>query len=398
MVVGRSRAVDGLRGVAVLLVLFHHLDVGRVLTHPLLWPLRVVHEAGFLGVSLFLVLSGFSIHLRVAAGGVFAVRPFLVRRFLRLQPTYYAALGIAAVVALVSALAGHPWPHPRWGDSEIPVPLLVASHATVLLATLIPAGWLALTWSLALEQHLYLVYASLVGRLRRVPPVRWLVGAVLVCLAFRLGAQLVLPSVPKSFPPSTWASTLAFQQAPARLAEWTIGAYVAERYARGRLRMSAAAPAVALAGVWLLFEHRGGWTSLNGHPFAVTDLFFDPAAGLAFGLLLVACLAAEQRGRPTPGPLVWLGERSYSFYLVHAPIVGTTFALSATLLVAAPGRVAVALLATGLSLLAAAALHRWVEAPCTAWSQRPGRSPDRRAAPAGEGGDPVLDDAGLGRR
>lgn len=377
---GRSRAVDGLRAVAVLLVLLHHLDIGRLLTHPLLWPLRVLHGAGFLGVGLFLVLSGFSIHLRVASGGSFAVRPFLVRRFLRLQPTYYAALGIAGLVALVSALGGHPWPHPRWGTAEIPVPLLVASHATVVLATLIPAGWLSITWSLALEQHLYLVYAAVVGRLRRIAPWRWLAGALAVCLAYRAGAALVLPSVPKGFPTpagsSSWMATLVFQQAPARLAEWTIGAFVAEWYA-GRQRLPRAVahpavPAVALAGVWMLFAHRTGWTSLGGRPFAATDVLFDPAAGLAFGLLLVACLAAERRGSPTPGPLVWLGERSYSFYLVHAPIVGTTFGLSAAILGAAPARIGIALLAVALSLAAAALLHRYVEAPCIAWSKRAG--------------------------
>jgi peptidoglycan/LPS O-acetylase OafA/YrhL len=419
--VRRSRAVDALRGVAVLLVLLHHLDLGPLLRSPALAPVRILHEAGFLGVSLFLVLSGFSIHLRVASGGAFAVRPFLVRRFLRLQPTYYAALGLAAVVALVSALAGHPWPHPRWGTTEIPVVLLVASHATVVLATLIPAGWLSITWSLALEEQLYLAYAALVGRLRRVPPARWLAVALAACLAYRLGAELLLPSVPKSFPAgagqSSWAATLAFQQVPARIAEWLTGALVAEWYA-GRQRLPRAVtgaltgPLLAAGALWTvreLLEHRAGWLSPAGHRFALTDVLFDPAAGLAFGLLLVTCLAAERRGRllaerpghlghlaagrrggGAPGPLVWLGERSYSFYLVHAPIVGTTFGIAAGAVATAPGRIPTALLAVGLSGGAAALLFRWVEAPCTAWSQRAGRSVRRPPEPGLAGPDDGL--------
>lgn len=400
----RSRAVDALRGLAVALVLFHHLDIGMLVASPWLGPLRVLHEAGFLGVSLFLVLSGFSIHLRVASGGAFAVRPFLLRRLVRLQPTYYVALGLAGVVALVSALGGHPWPHPQWGQpaTPIPVPLLVASHVTVLLATLVPAGWLAITWSLALEEQIYLGYAAVVGALRRVRPVRWLLVALAACLAYRVGAELVLPSVPKSFPgqpgQSTWLATLAFQQAPARIAEWLTGALVAEWYAGGQRlprlltgRLTGpAATAAALAGVWALFEHRAGWTSLAGHRFALTDLVFDPAAGLAFGALLVCCLGSERRAldggavRDRATPLSWLGERSYSMYLVHAPIVGTTFALSGALLGSAPGRIAVAAGSVTLATVAASLLFRYVEAPCTALSKRVGRPAPARppAVPA----------------
>lgn len=399
--VRRSRAVDALRGLAVLLVLFHHLDIGVLVSAPWLAPLKVLHEAGFLGVSLFLVLSGFSIHLRLASGGAFAVRPFLLRRFVRLQPTYYVALGLAAVVALVSALGGHPWPHPQWGlpTTPIPVALLVASHVTVLLATLVPAGWLSITWSLALEEQIYLVYAAVVGRLRRIKPVRWLLVAFAVCLAFRLGAELVLPSVPKSFPAapgqSTWLATLAFQQAPARIAEWLTGALIAEWYAGGQRLPKALTGALtgpgitaaALAVVWVLFEHRAGWTSLAGNRFALTDLVFDPAAGLAFGALLVCCLAAGRRAtergrnRDRATPLSWLGERSYSMYLVHAPIVGTSFALSGALVASAPGRIAVAAGAVTLAIGAACLLYRYVEAPCTALSKRVGRTAP--AAPAG---------------
>src|SRR5262249_4857326 len=217
---------------------------------------------------------------------------FLRRRFLRLHPTCYAALLLAGAVALVSALAGHPWPHPRWGftDGPIPVPVLVAVHLSVLAGTLVPPGWLMVTWSLALEEQLYLVYAAAFGWLRRTAPVRWLLAGLACCLLWRFGAELVLPSVPKSFGSlagqSSWVAAVAFQQAPARLAEWLLGALAAQWYAGNQRlprvcswRLSALA---GLAGVWWLFRHRGGYTGLAGHPFAMTDVVFDPAAGVAF--------------------------------------------------------------------------------------------------------------------
>jgi peptidoglycan/LPS O-acetylase OafA/YrhL len=419
----RSRAVDALRAVAVLLVMLHHLPIGPLVNRsPWLAWLRDLHAAGFVGVSLFLVLSGFSIHLRVAAGAPFRTRAFLLRRLVRLHPTYYVAMCFAGAVAWVSAAAGHPWTQPQWGFSSapVPVPVLVVVHLTVVAGTLIPPGWLMVTWSLALEEQIYLVYAAAVGWMRRTRPVAWVLCALALCLVFRVGSELVLPSVPKSFGPlaaqSSWVSALAFQQAPARLAEWLLGALAAEWYVGNqrlpRLLTARVTAAAALAGLWWLFGHRGGYGTLAGHPFSATDLVFDPACGLAFFVLLCACLAAERRrgdagrtdagrtgarrtdagrtdaGRRDPergyawprrrlpafgGGLAWLGERSYSLYLVHAPIVGTTFALAGGLLQPAAGRLAVAAVAVALSVGCAAVLYRCVEAPCTAWSKRVGR-------------------------
>lgn len=391
--VRRSVAVDALRGVAVLLVLLHHLDIG-VLVDGTGWllPLKLLHEAGFLGVSLFLVLSGFSIHLRVASGGSFAVRPFLLRRFVRLQPTYYVALAFALLLALVGVLAGHGWPMPRWGLPGTPIPVwaLLLTHLSVLAGTIVPPGWLSITWSLALEEQIYLLYAAVAGRLRRVPAWRWLLVALASCLAYRLAAELVLPSVPKSFPPGagrwSWAATLAFQQVPARMAEWFTGALIAQWWA-GTQRLprmltgAVSGPVLtagALAAMLLMFTHRAGWTSLAGHRFALTDVLFDPFAGLAFGALLVCCLAGERRSTRPAAPttaLAWLGERSYSMYLAHAPILGTTFLLAGGLLVTTAGRLAVCALAVALSIAGTMLLYRYVEAPFTARSKRVGRRP-----------------------
>jgi peptidoglycan/LPS O-acetylase OafA/YrhL len=394
--------VDVLRALAVSLVLLHHLDIG-VLIDGTVWlrPVKLLHEAGFLGISLFLVLSGFSIHLRVASGGAFAVRPFLVRRLWRLQPTYYVALGFALLFLLVGFLAGHGWPQPRWGPHGAPIPVrvLVVTHLSVLAGTVIPPSWMSISWSLGLEEQIYLVYAAVVSRLRRVPAWRWLLIALAACLAYRVGAELVLPSVPKSFPPGpgrwSWLAELAFQQVPGRMAEWFTGAFIAQWWA-GRQRLprvvtgAVSGPAVttaALAVMLLLFEHRMGWTSLAGYRFAVSDVLFDPVAGLAFGALLISCLAAERRASRTSLAavgLAWFGERSYSMYLAHGPILGTTYALARTSLVTTAGRLAVNGAAVALSIAGTLLLYRYAEAPFTARSRRVrvGRGGDRARAAA----------------
>jgi peptidoglycan/LPS O-acetylase OafA/YrhL len=265
---------------------------------------------------------------------------------------------------------------------------------------------MSISWSLGLEEQIYLVYAAVVGRLRRVPAWRWLLIALAACLAYRIGAELVLPSVPKSFPPGpgrwSWLAELAFQQVPGRMAEWFTGAFIAQWWA-GTQRLprvvtgAVSGPAVtaaALAVMLLLFEHRMGWTSLAGHRFAVSDVLFDPVAGLAFGALLISCLAAERRASRTCAAavgLAWFGERSYSMYLAHGPIVGTTYALARTLLVTTAGRLAVNGAAVALSIAGTLLLYRYAEAPFTARSRRVrvGRGGDRAGAAAGRSNLPA---------
>ncbi|HSV68153.1 MAG TPA: acyltransferase [Mycobacteriales bacterium] len=410
----RSRAVDALRGVAVLLVLMHHLDTGGwVDATPWLAPLREVRAVGFLGVSLFLVLSGFSIHLRVAAGGEFRAGQFLLRRFLRLHPAYLVAVCLALCLIGLNGVVRHSSAHATWGftGSPMPVWMLACVHLTVVGATVLPAGWLMVTWSLALEEHLYLIYAGAMRWLRRTRPLTWLLVGLGITLAWRAGAMLVMPSVPKSLlplgPERTWVATLLYQQAPARIVEWLLGAVAAEWYV-GRQRLPQALTSrvtalLSLYGVWWLFHHRAGFGSLGGHPVALTDLVWDPAAGAAFFLLLCSCLAAERRTaergaaergqagrpprwwrprswplrswRPTVPGLAWVGERSYSLYLVHLPIFQTTFSLLRGTMPAPAGRIVEAVIALVVAFGCAALMYRYVEAPSTAWSKRAGQRP-----------------------
>ena len=83
--------LDGLRAVAVGLVMLHHLPrvIGRAVG-----PLQPLSDAGWFGVDMFFALSGFLITgiLLRAIGSPFYWRNFYVRRALRILPLYYALL------------------------------------------------------------------------------------------------------------------------------------------------------------------------------------------------------------------------------------------------------------------------------------------------------------------
>ena len=90
----RVRELDGLRGIAILMVVFYHFL-------PAKGPLTVLDpllRLGWVGVDLFFVLSGYLITgiLVDTRGEEGWYRHFIVRRVLRIFPLYYAALAFEA--------------------------------------------------------------------------------------------------------------------------------------------------------------------------------------------------------------------------------------------------------------------------------------------------------------
>ena len=156
-------ALDGVRGLAILLVLVHHLvRLGPSETMPV-QVLRGLFTSLWVGVDLFFVLSGFLITGILidskADRGYFRI--FYARRCLRIFPLYY---GFLAVLFLAAALGA------SRGCEECPFlldnQLWFWGYATNLLV--IHGGWTELPfntgplWSLAVEEQFYLIWPAVV--------------------------------------------------------------------------------------------------------------------------------------------------------------------------------------------------------------------------------------------
>ena len=142
---GHRRALDGLRGVAVLAVLGFHGGVPFM-------------RGGFLGVDVFFVLSGFLItsllYEEWRRTGAIRLRAFYMRRVLRLLPAL-----ILLLLALTIYAIWLPWPDQRARlRAEIAFTLLYVANWALAFRLVPDLGFLAHAWSLAIEEQFYLVW------------------------------------------------------------------------------------------------------------------------------------------------------------------------------------------------------------------------------------------------
>lgn len=307
---GRARVaeLDGLRGLAILPVLVFHL------TATLRMPLWLAYftQAGWLGVDLFFVLSGYLITgiLVDTAGREDYYKRFITRRVCRIFPLYYAVLGIAL------CLDYGPWPI-RWdgfrhfGGWWYTVFL---GNFPVFHQNQWPTPAMTPMWSLQVEEQFYLTFPLLVAVLPRSVLRGLLTAALLIAPLVRLGLHIVMPTNIAG----------AYVLAPCRMDSLAMGALIAiaVRDFPQRLQARWIAPVTAAAGLGVVYICRvygpTPWAvQMRIAGYSLADLFF---AGLL--ILVIAQRRAGLLRIFQTRWLVWTGTISYGLYLLHGPANG----------------------------------------------------------------------------
>jgi peptidoglycan/LPS O-acetylase OafA/YrhL len=338
--VRRRRDVQGLRGVAVLLVVSQHV-LG-------------VPAGGFVGVDVFFVISGYVITRSLLAEwrltGRIDVATFLTGRARRLLPSALVVLVCTVAGAVLLFHAPRAW--------QIGLDGLAAATSAanwhVLRAGADYFGADATSpllhfWSLAVEEQFYVVFPFfLVGalvlsrRTRHRSAVVWLVGAA-------VAGSVAIAAVESALRPAA-----AYFTPESRAWEFGVGALVALLAAPLRTSTRRVRHVVGTAGA----------TGIVASAIASSGASFPfPGASvpvLAAAALLVAGEACEDAWSSrllARGPLVRIGDLSYVLYLWHLPVLAV---VGSVLPRAGAVAVPVVLVAT---TVAAVATHRFVEVP-----------------------------------
>ena len=311
---GRVPELDGIRGLAILLVLiWHYVAIGLPFETNswqtyLLRPLRLTWS----GVDLFFVLSGFLI------GGILVeakrspnyYQTFYLRRAYRILPIYFLWFGVF-LVGLSCARPDRGHAFQAIFNRDLPVwvyPVFLQNFAATHAQTFGPI-WMGVTWSLAVEEQFYLLLPFFVQKLNTR-------GTVVLCLASIVLAPVVRLALTRSGDAFLGPYTLL----PCRADALGLGVLVALACRDQR------------AWIWLSARRRHIKAAFLVMTCGVVFLLFNQRQLFSFGLtwiagfytLLLVLVVVE------PGPiakavfksqlLVRLGAIAYAVYLFHQGI------------------------------------------------------------------------------
>lgn len=289
--------INGLRAIAVAVVVLFHLDVPYL-------------DGGFVGVDVFFVISGFLMATIVYRGllqnsmGIWA---FYFARFRRIYP----ALAVMLIsVGLFLTLAADPVTSATNNAYAVSAALfysnIIFAFQNGYFAASSESNWLLHTWSLSVEWQFYVVFPVVATAIYKIAPsLKTAFVAMLVVAALSLGLTIVLSQLSTTFVHQN------FFQFPARSWELLLGGMIA--LIGHELPRKLKAP-LTYFGIGLILI---AVLTLNSESLWPSAWTLVPVLGTALVLL-----GNHQRGVWHQNAVVaYLGSRSYSLYLWHWPVV-----------------------------------------------------------------------------
>lgn len=312
--------VDGLRALAALYVVVHHawlqiwpVDYGRFPSGALA-VLTNWMGFGHFAVSVFIVLSGFSLMLPVVRDG-WKLRGgavgFMLRRARRILPPYYFAVifSLLLIALLVGQKTGTHW------DISLPVtPETLKAHLLLQQDLYGQCKINHALWSIAVEWRIYFVFPLMIFFWRHIGGVATISSTILLSyiLSYMAGGTSWEPTMPH------YLALFALGAAAAAIA---VSPDARSAFLRNRLPWTGFA-IVLFAIIWLACWR---WGQPVGWPDRSMLLLLDTFVGLATASTLIGAARPHRHDvlqrMLSWKPLAIIGTFSYSLYLIHAPLL-----------------------------------------------------------------------------
>ncbi len=276
--------IQALRGFAILAVFLYHLNLSFI-------------PGGFLGVDIFFVISGFVITTSLLHGSgspLQRLKNFYLRRAKRILPASLTVVFLTAIGALflLPAYSRSRYSFEALASSLFSANLNFAREGNDYLnQSLDPSPFLHY-WSLGVEEQFYLLWP------------------ILFIFIFRKRRHLIVPtflvSIAIAFAITSANPVMGFYSPITRAWEFLAGIFFALhpiRFSRGRL--------VAFLG----------WLGMIGSVLAITVDSITPGWSTLIPVISTALIIGSHREFPRSAFLPWLGNYSFSLYLVHWPLI-----------------------------------------------------------------------------
>lgn len=306
----------------------------------------IVGKAGWLGVSYFFILSGFI--MVWSAKDNDTVGDFYLRRFAKIYPTHCLTWAIAFIIGAMSIYQYKLW----------------ASNLFLLNTWVDDVRYFFVgnrpSWSLCIEAMFYLSFPFLFRIMKAIPEKFDLLGLTVVTAASLLVQTYIYIWVEpnqmmKAFPISQQHFWVSYIFPPSRIFEFLAGMFAARLLMNGRaLVLTKTASLVLLAVAYI------GAMYLP-YQFSMSVVFIIPVC-----LLIISMAGDDLKKRNTllnTKTSVWLGEISYSFYMVHFLVLFYFLNLTAGRKFNLPEGIALIAVALVLSVSCASFLYSYFEVP-----------------------------------
>ena len=360
---GRIPVIDFLRGLSCIGVLLYHVRVDlwigwwRITSYPqeyssfakaMAWLSIPTPFMGY-AVVLFFLISGFCIHYpNTYANPRPSWKTYLVRRFWRIYPAYFAAL---VVTSCISYLCLTLWDDKDWDVSKI-------FRVATLTQNYPPGNGQFLSnpslWTIPLEIEFYLLYplAFLFFSSNRT--------STLWIIAFSTSGLSIL----LSYQGYQWLSFTALFLWPS----WLIGGWIAKLYREQKLNRIKLIYLLFLNGISLgfaLISRYQNWETWSQY-FAWTAFY---------SLFFIFCLSNSGLlyriiGSRVIESVAWIGKISFSLYLIHFPIFKLFGYIHRETFEEKPANFLITLFYLLPVILIAWLFFRWVENPIHQWSKK----------------------------